>query len=630
MKNIRFILFTLMMAAFAFECKKDSGPSDPGSTGGPLTEQEKQAMIQTYQNIAATADTILLGENPIAGWQSMLVTYRAASNVENAWVTDDALYVKFKKSGTVSWYVAPGVTIPPYGRLTTIIPKAKIQTVGALSNSSNMNVCLFNQLDSDESRSSYAGIFSSLKSAFEASGFTVTTKNGAQGDVNFFKAGLKQFGVIFLLAHGEYDAAGGSITWVNTGEELVGTDAQNLAQLLVSFESDFNAQRISIGVYPETRGGQKRAVSSYKISNRFIEANYAANDFPNSMIYLCNCQSMKDPNREMAKTFERKGAGAVIGWTEKHEIGPHTGKLLLDLLLCGKNLLGAITALPAESKTDRSAGPRAELLFSPSAASNFRIVEERRVTLNLTRPQKDSTYTTRNLQLAASIIEGDSILNGIVELNGLATDLSILSDHKSFSQPIVLKSGTNSIRLTGCVKLRDGRFAAFDSAYSFTGNFELLDLWTHLRWNTKNSDVDFHLLRPGANFPGDFWTSSDCYYGNRATSWGAFLDVDDVDGIGPEQITIPRVTVDGEYRLFVHYYASHGAGATAAFITVSVRNGPYEKFNSLSLSRSASRGGDVWEVCTITYPAGTVTRVMRKTTLPGLDQGTSLVRSAKK
>ena len=108
------------------------------------------------------------------------------------------------------------------------------------------------------------------------------------------------------------------------------------------------------------------------------------------------------------------------------------------------------------------------------------------------------------------------------------------------------------------------------------------------------------------------------------------MDVDDVDGIGPEQITIPRVTVDGVYSLFVHYYAAHGAGPTAAFVTVSVRNGQYEKFNNLALSRSASRGGDVWEVCTITYPAGTITRVMTKRPLPGFDGGTSFVGGDKK
>ena len=152
----------------------------------------------------------------------------------------------------------------------------------------------------------------------------------------------------------------------------------------------------------------------------------------------------------------------------------------------------------------------------------------------------------------------------------------------------------------------------------FQGNFSPLELWTELRWNT-NTDVDFHLLRPGANFPADFWTTSDCYYSNKTTSWGAFLDVDNVSGRGPEHITIPTVSAQGVYRLFVHYFASRGVSATSAYVSVSVRNAPNEEFGPLALSRSASRGGDVWEVCTITYPVGTVTRVMTKTTLPGLD-----------
>jgi|GEM_PF-1890677 len=628
MKNIRFILFTLMMAAFAFECKKDSGPSDTG--GGALTEQEKQAIIQTYGTIASTANSLLKSDDPIAGFQTMVASYRSHASVENAWVTDDALYVKFKKSATVSWYVGPGVTIPPYGRGFTLPSKGLPPVMKPSASAANI-VCLINQLSKDESRSVYQDYLSSLKLKLEGSGFIVAIANGNFADVRFFKEDLKNFGAIFFVGHGDYQTNLG-VTWLNTGQEVPGNnDEERMGWLQRTFQNESIAHQVTIGTVKETRGGIEREVTYYKVSDRFIESSYASGDFPGSVIYLATCQGMKDPNRAMAQTFVRKGAGAVIGWDEKHGIGPHTGRLLFEFLLCGKKLFGAIQALPREAKTDRSIGVRADLIYYPPAAGDFRLVaNERRATLEMMRPKKDSIYTTRNLQLEGRLLSGDSISLGTVELNAVAVPLALLSDRKSFSQSIVIKSGTNTNHITGIVSQRDGTCACVDTAYTFRGNFDPLELWTELRWNTDNSDVDFHLLPPGASFPASFWTTTDCYYGNRTTSWGGFLDVDDVNGRGPEHITIPTVTSQGVYRLFVHYYSAHGAGATSAYVSVSVRNGPNEEFGPLSLSRSASRGGDVWEVCTITYPAGTVTRVMRKTTLPGLDGGTSLVRSAKK
>ncbi len=616
MKRILIALLASVLL-FAIQCKKDAGPSDPG-TSGPLTEQEKQAIIQTYGTIASTANTILKSTNPIAGFQGIVATYRAHANVENAWVTDDALYVKFKKSAAVSWYVGPGVTVPPYGRSLTTFSRTGNRS-NATSTSSINSICLINQLSKDESRRAYGDYVNSLRLKFEGSGFNVTVMNGQFADVRFFKEDLNLFGSVFLIAHGDYQAELGN-TWLNTGQEVPGnTDSERMGFLQRDFQNESTTHQVTMGTVKETRGGIEREVTYYKISNRFIDSSYAAGAFPGSLIYLATCQGMKDPNRALAQAFVRKGASAVVGWTEKHGIGPHTGTLLFQFLLCGKKLINAIAALPSEAKTDRSIGVRADVVFYPPTASDFRLVTtDRSATLELTRPKKDSIYTSRNILLEGRLTNGDSISLGTAELNAVAVPLALLSDRKSFSQSIVIKSGTNSQHITGIVTQRDGTCACVDTAYTFRGNFDPLELWTELRWNTDNTDVDFHLLRPGAVFPGEMWTASDCYYSNKTPSWGAFLDADNTSGRGPEHISIPTVSVPGVYRLFVHYYAARGAATTSAFVSVSVRNGPNEEFGPMAMTQSAGRGGDVWEVCTITYPAGTVSRVMTKTTLPGL------------
>jgi len=88
----------------------------------------------------------------------------------------------------------------------------------------------------------------------------------------------------------------------------------------------------------------------------------------------------------------------------------------------------------------------------------------------------------------------------------------------------------------------------------------MLALYTQLRWNTNLTDVDLHLLPPNSNI-SSLWSNNDCFYANKHTSWGAYLDVDDINGYGPEHITIPTTPASGKYTLYVHYYSSHGVSS---------------------------------------------------------------------
>ncbi len=76
-----------------------------------------------------------------------------------------------------------------------------------------------------------------------------------------------------------------------------------------------------------------------------------------------------------------------------------------------------------------------------------------------------------------------------------------------------------------------------------------------LIWDHPTSDVDIHLLRTGdSSVYRD--NGLDCYYRNcrnPGLDWGASLDIDDVNGYGPENISIdePRL---GDYVAGVNYY----------------------------------------------------------------------------
>ncbi len=92
-------------------------------------------------------------------------------------------------------------------------------------------------------------------------------------------------------------------------------------------------------------------------------------------------------------------------------------------------------------------------------------------------------------------------------------------------------------------------------------------LHVQLVWHTPDdpdeadvdgSDLDLHLRRAGARWGGD----GDCFYGNRAPDWppsGAVgdpsLDIDDVDGQGPENINVDAPSAEaGHYEIGVHAF----------------------------------------------------------------------------
>lgn len=608
MKFYRWSSVILLLGILLYSCKKDDTATGPGGTTdyNPITDAQRTAINQGYQRIAASVDSIMLTASPLTALQARLATYQSDTTVQSAWITNTSLFVKFKNGGTISWDDIPSVIVPPYdGQVEASLLSSNCLLKPSELIGSN-SALLINSQFTDENRQYCRDLVTYLTAKFQARGFTVQSKNGAGAGVNWFKAGLNGFGVVFYISHGCYD---GTNTWQQTGEE--GT----MDSLMTQYGALWKAGQLSLGGAKELRSGQWKVVKHYLFSQKFIDSMYSATALPKSMVYLVACQGMKDPGRQIAKSFNNKGARAVVGWDETNCLGQSTGKQLFNLLLCGANLKQAFNALPAEAKFDQCAvAAGANLVYYPASADTLRLVDSVRARLLITTPKKDSTYTTRNLTITGSLINGDTIASGIVEVNGVATTMTIGSDYKSFSQPIVIDSGQNVIHIALSGKLLDGKCAYVDTVFGVKGNFDALGMWTELRWNTDDTDVDFHLLPPGATFPSAMWTSTDCFYSNKITSWGGYLDVDDVDGYGPEHITVPAVSDTGMYRLYIHYYSDHTAGTTAttAFVSVSVRNGAIRSFGPFALLNDASRGGDIWEVCTIHFPDGTITPVNAK------------------
>ncbi|MBN1947147.1 MAG: hypothetical protein JW797_15865 [Bradymonadales bacterium] len=139
------------------------------------------------------------------------------------------------------------------------------------------------------------------------------------------------------------------------------------------------------------------------------------------------------------------------------------------------------------------------------------------------------------------------------------------------------------------------------------------DIHVQLVWNTPDdpdqydrhgTDVDLHLLRIPGSWDTPPW---DCHWKNMEPDWGQAnnpeddpsLDIDDVDGLGPENINLDRPESGVTYAIGVYYYSDREMGAS--FVTVRVYIDGVQRFEIAD--RELTRTGVFWDVGRITWPS---------------------------
>ena len=93
------------------------------------------------------------------------------------------------------------------------------------------------------------------------------------------------------------------------------------------------------------------------------------------------------------------------------------------------------------------------------------------------------------------------------------------------------------------------------------------NLWVEMYWVHSGDDMDLHLIEPGYDWSSSLQSDQDCYYANCVSyglDWGQslysgddpILDLDDISGVGPENINIDDPQSNGSYTVVVHDYPS--------------------------------------------------------------------------
>lgn len=327
-QNLSFIALILLCFSSCELDKYFDGDDDK------LTEEEWKEIIETDSLISVSADTFLLSDDPISGWDSMLKEYKGYSCVENAYIYGGALFVKYNKSRGHCWMVPP----------TDSIKIFNTDMKAPLSKSDQGKVCLINAVSKDlnPARLLLIPIMDNLKNQL-SNEFEVKSIYGSEANLHFIKSGLKGYKVIYIISHGIYD--GFNESYIVSGEEVspfTKTDP---------FYRDFWYITILELRYNLIGGLQILPINYYMFEHTFIGNSYNDNDFPGSIIYLVACQAFKE-NTDLGETFCSKGASLVIGWDEANYKGPWTGEKLLVSMINGCSFGEAFDNLPLSDKRD--------------------------------------------------------------------------------------------------------------------------------------------------------------------------------------------------------------------------------------------------------------------------------------
>lgn len=596
-----------------------------------LTSEQKSNIIKSMRNISDKFNDIIINDS--LSFEQLDLILNADTTIDYFWYDRDNLYVKYKNGGTVNW-TKPIIFIkPPWINKVDKNSKSKEIPLGKnLDNNlineiiGNKKVCLINQAYNDENNSYCKEIIQELQNNFQGNGFEVDIINGESFNLEFIKTKLTKYGVIFLITHGGFNS---NYTWFLSGEIN-----KDLMSLSIDIEEQWRNEKIIFSRgRKELRGGIEKEIEYIGLSSKFIDEIYNINSFPNSFFYTVACQSLK--GFDLATVLYNKGVSIYLGWDEKNSIGASSGKLLFDFLLCGRTVGEAIDDLPFEAKheyfnlsnPDRNETINYEANLKLFPRNNYVLGRKiignpinNNIYIDLLCPLNGADYGDRVLTVTGSLMNAE-LERGYLEINGITSQLSTIDNN--FEQRVLIKSGENRIKIV-CFGFdyNNSRAIEVSKDIVFQGIFDPFALFTELRWNTDDSDVDLHLLPPNSTI-NDLWTDIDCYFLHKNPLWGAFLDIDDVNGWGPEHITIPNYILSGEYTLYIHYYDNHGAvGPTNAFISVVTSQNKLNNFGPYSLTTSGKEPnfhlGDVYEVCKIIYPSGEIIPVNRKVYLTGI------------
>jgi len=216
--------------------------------------------------------------------------------------------------------------------------------------------------------------------------------------------------------------------------------------------------------------------------------------------------------------------------------------------------------------------------------------------VSISNPGEGAQFADNIITISGSITLQDSSgemlpyigEHAILSINNYDQDISVADG--SFLQAVSITSGENTLQVRA--NSPEGN-TGLSELITCVGTFPAPDIEVTLAWNTPTSDLDLHLWTP---------LGEHCFYGNMNTSEG-FLDIDDVEGYGPETFTAESAIL-GAYVLMVNSWTLDRDEFADANIQMRLNGSPITVFGPHSFLISDQNGNNPeawWEVVTF-YP----------------------------
>ena len=196
-------------------------------------------------------------------------------------------------------------------------------------------------------------------------------------------------------------------------------------------------------------------------------------------------------------------------------------------------------------------------------------------------------YANLNLRRGINNRTGDVYRNVMADEEGIA----YLQLEPGMYTVEVIKTGYETTFYTISV-LRDGMVIQVNTTPILNDD----EVRIILTWDQNPEDLDSHLFTPYDSSSED--TTYHIYYSNKSDANLNNLDVDDIDGYGPETMTINHLG-NGLYKYYVVDYTNSSNGNPTSY-DMSYSNATVDIYTSAGLIQTfhvpMNRSGAVWEV----------------------------------
>lgn len=247
------------------------------------------------------------------------------------------------------------------------------------------------------------------------------------------------------------------------------------------------------------------------------------------------------------EAFVRNGLGSSIGQVQSlmNYISSHAGPV------AG---VAAVVALVATSTTVVAAGTAVFIAAAALSASSWAVSRALGVGQSILRGHSGVPFTPGYTGTFSEPINGTTTSINIADHSGYDFDVR---DHLQAQLTEALHNAT--ARVSDVVRNLRTAVTTPDDLNDLPDSNGVLQFG--LAWNTA-TDIDLWVTDP---------SGEKIYYAHRNSAAGGYLDRDDTDGFGPENIYYRRNIPDGAYLVQAHYYGPSSGPSTE--VTLKVSNG---------------------------------------------------------